>query len=114
NPENNDTTLTMPEIKAIMGGTDTTYDVVFDHQNSSLVRYVIDSINHEKSLPTNMKAANGCAEVVDYVAAHKKALGVIGVSWVSDPYDSTGLSFLDKIRVVGVMSDSTYNYLSAN
>lgn len=116
NPGNKDTSLTMPEIKAIMSGQDTSKykDVVFDRQNSSLVRYVIDSINHGKPLPSNMKAAQGCAQVVDYVAANKNALGVIGVSWVSDPYDSTGLSFLNKIKVVGVMSDSTYNYLKVN
>lgn len=116
NPANPDTSLTMPEIKAIMSGADTSryHDVVFDRQNSSLVRYVIDSINHGKALPSSMKAAEGCAQVVDYVAANKKALGVIGVSWVSDPYDSTGLSFLSKIKVVGVMGDSTYNYLKVN
>jgi phosphate transport system substrate-binding protein len=114
NPANKDTSLTMPEIKAIMSGADSAhYEVVFDRQNSSLVRYVIDSINEGKPLPSNMKAANGCAQVVDYVAANKNALGVIGVSWVSDPYDSTGLSFLSKVRVAGVMSDSTYNYLKA-
>lgn len=116
NPSNPDTSMTMDEIRAIMLGKDSThhYDLVFDHQNSSLVRYVIDSINMGKPLPEGTKAANGCAQVVDYVAANKNALGVIGVSWVSDPYDSTGLSFLSKIKVVGVMSDSTYQYLSKN
>lgn len=116
NPESKDTSLTMPQIKAIMDGSDTTtFDqVVFDRQNSSLVRYAIDSINEGRPLPANTKVADGCAQVVDYVANNKKALGVIGVSWVSDPYDSTGLSFLSQIRVVGVMSDSTYNYLKVN
>lgn len=116
NPANKDTNMTMHEIRAIMSGSDSAkkYDIVFDHQNSSLVRYVMDSINKGKPLPPGTKAANGSAEVVDYVAAHKNALGVIGVSWVSDPYDSTGLSFLSKIKVVGVMSDSIYQYLSGN
>jgi phosphate transport system substrate-binding protein len=115
NPANTDTTMTMNEVRALMGGTsDKKYDIVFDNQNSSLVRYVIDSVNHGKSLPSDTKAANGCKEVVDYVAEHKNALGVIGVSWISSPYDSTGLSFLDKIRVVGIMSDSTYNNQKMN
>ncbi|GAA4303289.1 substrate-binding domain-containing protein [Compostibacter hankyongensis] len=108
NPANRDTTMTMDEVRALMGGqTGNRYELVFDHQNSSLVRYAIDSINRGKPLPSNTKAANGCAEVVDYVAGHENAVGVIGVSWISNPYDSTGLSFLNKIRVVGLMSDST-------
>lgn len=115
NPENSDSNFTMGEIRAIMGGADSTkYDLVFDHQNSSLVRFAIDSINDGKPLPAATKAADGCAAVVDYVATHKNAMGVIGVSWVSNPYDSTGLSFLDKIKVAGVMSDSTYRYLQQN
>jgi phosphate transport system substrate-binding protein len=43
---------------------------------------------------------------VDYVAANKNALGLIGVSWISDPNDSTALSFLSKVNVVGVKADS--------
>jgi phosphate transport system substrate-binding protein len=115
NPASPDSNFTMDEVRAIMGGADSArFDLIFDHQNSSLVRFAIDSINHGKSLPSSTKAADGCAAVVDYVATHKNAMGVIGVSWVSNPYDSTGLSFLDKIRVAGVMSDSTYRYLQQN
>lgn len=115
NPANPDTTLTMKEIRDLMSGTDSSrYEIVFDNENSSLVHFMIDSVNNGKPLPPGTKAANGCADVVNYVSNNKDALGVIGVSWVSNPYDSTGLSFLKKIRVVGVMSDSTYNYLSKN
>jgi phosphate transport system substrate-binding protein len=116
NPANPDTNMTMHEIRAIMAGKDSAkkYNIVFDNQNSSLVRYVLDSINHGEPLPAGTMAAKGCANVVDYVSQHKDALGVIGVSWVSNPYDSTGLSFLKKIRVAGVMSDSTFHYLSQN
>jgi phosphate transport system substrate-binding protein len=116
NPSNADTLMTMHEIRNIMDGKDSSkgYSLVFDEQNSSLVRFVIDSINHGRPLPSYAMAANGCANVVDYVSQHKNALGVIGVSWVSNPFDSTGLSFLQKIRVVGIMGDSTYNYLSRN
>lgn len=115
NPANPDTNLTMREIRDLMAGTDESkYEIVFDNENSSLVHYMIDSINKGKPLPPDTKAANGCADVVNYVAGNKDALGIIGVSWVSNPYDSTGLSFLKKIRVVGVMSDSTYHYLSQN
>lgn len=116
NPKNSDTDMTMMDVRKLMQG-DAEFkgkELVFDKQNSSLVRYAIDSVNHGKPLPAYTKAANGSAQVVDYVAQHPDAIGVIGVSWISSPYDSTGLSFLDKIRVVGIMGDSTYNYLSKN
>jgi phosphate transport system substrate-binding protein len=117
NPENPDTNMTMEEVRSITktgesGGKK--YSLVFDHQNSSLVRFVMDSINGGEALPPGTMAADGCANVVNYVAEHADAIGVIGVSWVSNPYDSTGLSFLQKIRVVGLMSDSTLNYLKQN
>lgn len=114
NPANTDTMMMMSEVRALMMG-DTSapdYEVVFDKQNSSLVHFVIDSVNDGKPLAKGIKAAGGCEEVVDYVANHENALGVIGVSWISNPYDSTGLSFLKKINVVSVMGDSTYEYLS--
>lgn len=114
NPANDDTTMMMSEVRALMMGDSSApdYQVVFDKQNSSLVHFVIDSVNGGKPLAKGIKVAGGCKEVVDYVATHKNALGVIGVSWISNPFDSTGLSFLKKINVVSVMGDSTYEYLS--
>ncbi len=114
NPANKDTLMMMSEVRALMTGDSSVgnYEIVFDKQNSSLVHFVIDSINDGKPLPEDAKAAGGSEQVVDYVANHKNALGVIGVSWVSNPYDSTGLSFLKKINVVSIMGDSTYDYLS--
>ena len=116
NPRNTDTNMTMMDVRKLMQGDPEfkDHELVFDKQNSSLVRYAVDSINKGKPLPPTTKAANGSEQVVDYVASHPKAIGVIGVSWISSPYDSTGLSFLSKIRVVGIMGDSTYNYLAKN
>ncbi len=114
NPSNPDTLMTMSKIRSIMSGKEdsSVYEVVFDMQNSSLVHFMKDSVLGGGELGKNVKTAGSSEKVVDYVSTHKNALGVIGVGWVSDPYDSTGLSFLKKINVVGVMSDSTYNYLS--
>lgn len=116
NPANTDTLMTMDQVRALMSGKGQAppYEVIFDKENSSLVHFMIDSVNGGQPLAEGVKVAGGCKEVVDYVAAHKDALGVIGVSWVSNPYDSTGLSFLNKINVVSVMGDSTYDYLSKN
>jgi phosphate transport system substrate-binding protein len=107
NHSNPDTILTMDQVRKIMDGSDSTRkrQIVFDNQNSSTVRYVRDSINKGKPLPPNVMAAKTNAEVVDYVAKMKDAIGVIGVSWISDPNDSTSIEFTNKVTVVKVRAD---------
>ncbi len=116
NPANPDTEMTMNDVREIMNGSYTRrkYQLIFSKPDSSgmssVVRYVIDSINKGKSLPPYSRGAKSSEEVVNYVAQNKDAIGVIGVSWISDPNDSTGLSFLEKIRVVAIKGDSSGYY----
>ena len=106
NRSNPDSILTMDQVRKIMDGSDSTkHQIVFDNQNSSTVRYVRDSINKGKPLPPNVMAAKTNPEVVDYVAKMKDAIGVIGVSWISDPNDSTSIEFTNKVQVVKVRAD---------
>jgi phosphate transport system substrate-binding protein len=107
NKSNPDSILTMDQVRKIMDGSDTEkkLQVVFDNQNSSTVRFIRDSINQGKPLPANATAAKTSPEVVDYVAKVPKALGVIGVSWISDPNDSTSIEFNNKVNVVKVRAD---------
>lgn len=107
NHSNPDSILTLDQVRKIMDGSDTErkWQVVFDNQNSSTVRYIRDSINQGKPLPKDVMAANTNPEVVDYVAKMKNALGVIGVSWISDPNDSTTIEFTNKVTVVKVRAD---------
>ena len=112
NPENPDTNMTMQQVREIMEGSplEKPYQIVFDDANSSTYRYVLDSINHGKPLPPTAMAAKGSENVVNYVAKNINAIGVIGVSWVSDPADSLGLSFLQKTRVVAIKGDGDVDY----
>lgn len=112
NPANPDTNLTIEQVRSIMLGTyqQQKLQLVFDDHNSSLVRYAIDSINRGKPLPPGVITAGDCEGVVNYVAQHTDAMGMIGVSWISDPADSTGLSFLSKTRVVAIKGDSMVDY----
>jgi phosphate transport system substrate-binding protein len=107
NKSNADSILTMDQVRKIMDGTDSTkkWQVVFDNQNSSTVRFIRDSINQGKALPATATAAKTSPEVVDYVAKVPNALGVIGVSWISDPNDSTSIEFNNKVNVVKVRAD---------
>lgn len=107
NHANPDSILTMDQVRSIMTGEDKErkWQLVFDNENSSTVRYIRDSINKGKPLPPNTMAAKTNPEVVDYVTKNKDAIGVIGVNWISDPNDSTTIEFTNKVTVVKVRAD---------
>jgi len=83
-------------------------DVVFDHPNSGIVRLIRDSVAHSEKLPPNFYAVEGNEAVIDYVSKKENALGLIGVSWISDQDDSTSNTFLNSINVVSLSHDSSY------
>ncbi len=58
-------------------------DVIFDHQGSSTVKYMRDSILNGRQFGPNVSAVKTNPEVFKAVAENKNAMGVIGVSWVS-------------------------------
>ncbi len=109
NNDNPDTMLTMDKIKAIFNG-DSTWDapgkghitVVFDHENSGNSRYIRENLMKGSKFPPNCFALNSNPQVIDYVSKNKGALGIIGVNWVSNDYDSATESFLNKAKVVYV------------
>lgn len=108
NKSNPDSVLNMEQVRSIMDGTnkDRKWQLVFDNANSSTVRYIMDSINMGKPLPTNTMAAKTNPEVVDYVTKNKDAIGVIGVSWISDPNDSLSMAFTNQVSVVRLRADN--------
>lgn len=114
NKENNDSLISVSTLKKIMTGEvkswkeinpDSKYSnitVVFDNQNSSTVRFIKDSINRGEPLGEALRAQDNNTAVLDYVARTPNAIGVIGVCWVSNPADTTNLSFTSKVRVMSV------------
>jgi phosphate transport system substrate-binding protein len=114
NPNNPDTLLTMAQLKEIFTGRANNWKklnpesklsdltIVFDNNNSSTARYILDSINLKQPLPANTFAAKSNPALVDYVAKNPNAIGVLGVNWISDFDDSTAIGFLRKIKVVAV------------
>lgn len=113
NKSNPDSILNMEQVRSIMNGTnkDRKWQLVFDNANSSTVRYIMDSINMGKPLPTNTMAAKTNPEVVDYVSKNKDAIGVIGVSWISDPADSLSMAFTKQVSVVRLRADNGSDFV---
>ncbi|MCM1110534.1 MAG: substrate-binding domain-containing protein [Clostridium sp.] len=97
NPANPVTVLSKKEIAEILSGKFRKWDeievmpkgfdsirVVFDHQGSSTVQFMRDSILGGDELGPNCYAQQSPDGVFQAVARNKNAVGVIGVSWISD------------------------------
>ena len=114
NKRNKDSIIGIPTFEKILNGEITDWKeinpqsslgsirLVFDHPNSSTVRYVEDSICGGKRISGNVKALKSNREVIDFVSNTSNAIGIIGVSWISNKKDTTNLSFIDDIRVMSV------------
>lgn len=126
NKSNPDTLLTLKMLSDIATGKITSWKsinpasksdniaVIFDSPNSSTVRFLKDSICGGRPMGANLRAiapesetsdiaeVTSNMEVIAYVAAHPDALGVIGVNWISNPNDTTNLSFIRDVNVVSI------------
>jgi phosphate transport system substrate-binding protein len=118
NRQASDTTITLTELQGILKGKKNPpinmskrgqYEVVFDQPNSGIIRFLRDSVISFDSLPGYCFAVNGNKAVVDYVKAKPNALGLIDVSWISDPDDSTANYFLQSIKVMAVSRNGTFH-----
>jgi phosphate transport system substrate-binding protein len=118
NPMNEDTLMSMSDFKSILTGNISHWNqvstgsnlgeinVIFDNENSSIVRYMVDSVLQGDALAENLYALDLNTDVVNYVSQHKEALGLIGVSWISDRDDTLQLSFLNKIKVMALSKEN--------
>ncbi len=103
---NKDPKFSVKELKEILTGVNKKYQIVFDHKNSSTVRYVTDSLIAGQKLSDNIFATNNSEEVINYVSKNDNTIGVIGVSWIADRKDSTVEEFLNIINVAGIQPDN--------
>ncbi|WP_276133250.1 PstS family phosphate ABC transporter substrate-binding protein [Polluticoccus soli] len=102
-----DTMLDVSAIRGILTGVySKKYTVVFDHQGSSTVRYMMDSLIPGEKLGSGVFAAKSNEEVIAYVAKNPDAIGFIGVSYVSDFSDPEGLAFINNVKIASIWHDS--------
>lgn len=129
NQTNPDTLISTSTLKKIITGEITNWDqiypdsklgkiaLVFDSPNSSTVRYIKEEISKDTPIGENVRAMSkdtATADiteqtpnqmVIDYVSHTPNALGLIGVNWISNPSDTTSLSFINKIKVMSVSKE---------
>lgn len=130
NPANPVNVLSKKEIAEILTGEVTRWDqvepcklgdieVVFDHQGSSTVAYMRDSVLNGRPFAQNVYAQKTSKAVFETVTKNKNAIGIIGVSWLttdmatqqptveelakeSEKSDTTTLDFAPGIKVLKV------------
>ena len=113
NNSNPDTQFTNNQVKKIISGEINTWkqlnsksanasiQIIFDNNNSGTLRFLKDYTD-KGVLSKNSSASNSSEEVIDYVSKNRNALGVLGVTWISDRRDSSLMSFVNKVRVVEI------------
>jgi phosphate transport system substrate-binding protein len=118
-PSNPDSLLTVAQLAELCSGRFTRWQqinseskqgdvaVVFDNAQSSTARYVRDSVLHGAALTKAVFATKTHPELIEYVATHPGAMGILGVNWLSDGDDPAVKGFLRKVRVVGLSSKNS-------
>lgn len=115
NKNNNDTCISVKDVKRIFSGEVTNWnqivpgskrgeiEVVFDNNQSATLHYVVDSILDGKPINSpNIVASKTSKEVIDYVDQTPNAIGVIGSNWLNDRRDTTNTTFNKNIHVMSV------------
>ncbi len=113
-PSNPDSLLTVAQLRDIFTGRTRQWSavsgqkklgditVIFDANRSSTARFVRDSLTRGAALSPRATASTSNPALLDYVAAHPGAIGVVGVNWISDHDDPKALSFVRKVRVAAI------------
>lgn len=130
NPDNPVENLSVKDLEEILSGKITEWNdiypsklgkiqVVFDHNGSSVVKYMSDSVLHGKPFADNVYTANTMKSVFENVKDRKNAIGLVGVSWISSDLksadltaeervktleadDTTATTFTDQVKVLGI------------
>ncbi len=107
NPANTVDQLSVSELAEILTGKYTQWGdvepsklgkitVVFDHQASSTVKYMRDSVMSGRPFGDNVGAQGSPKAVFDYVAENRGAIGFVGVNWISTDMRTTDLPQSEK------------------
>jgi len=116
NKANPDSLLGLPTIKKILTGEITewsqinpqsplgTIRVIFDNNQSGILRYVVDSITRGESLSPNLYAMNKSDELIERICEFQNAIGILGYNQIDESrWNTSGLN--EKLRLMRVGKD---------
>lgn len=105
NKNSSDTLIRQANLRSILDGSiGGNNKVVFDGvTGSSVFRYVEDSVLRGRPLDTNrVFGVKGSKEVLENVKKDKDLIGLLGVSWIGNPEDTSQLSFLMNVNIASI------------
>lgn len=82
--------------------------IVIDKNNSAVMRYLQDSVLKGESFGPHCSSAGSTPEVLAYVSASRRAIGIIDFAWISDRDDSLYKVYQHKMNILGIRNDSGY------
>lgn len=110
-----DTIFTIKRLKEqLTGGMGSKQTIVFDGLNAtSTVRFALDSLTRGQPFDTAVvRAVNSSQQVLNYIATHPDAIGLVGISWIGNPEDTAQARMLTKVKIAYVecvkCTDSPY------
>ncbi len=108
NKESTDSIMDMNALKGILTGIyKKKYTVVFDNQASGMLRYVTDTLLKGAKFGSNVYAAKGNNDVIDYVSKNPEAIGFVGMSYVYANEDTSAAgTFINNVKVVAMQNDT--------
>jgi phosphate transport system substrate-binding protein len=101
--------LTKADLKEILLGTSKKfkYKPVFDGlKQTSALRFMLDSVLYQDSIPASVSGSDSSVGVINYVAKNPNSIGFVGVSWVGNDQDTEQLSFLKKVKIASIKCES--------
>ncbi len=115
NSANNDTCISVKDIKGILTGKVTDWgqlvpgskrgkiEVIVDNERSATTNWIVDSLLKGKTITNpNIYTAKKSKEVVDYVDKTPNSIGIIGSNWLNDRRDTTNTTFKKNVHVMSI------------
>jgi phosphate transport system substrate-binding protein len=106
-PNSKDTVFSRSDLKDMISGKNRDREILFDGTKATAsFRYFRDSImGSDEYDSTLVKAASGNEAVIEYVANHPGAIGLVGISWIGNPQDSIQITRLNKVKTAYIRCD---------
>jgi len=121
NKANTDSLIGLPTIKKIITGEITewsqinpnsqlgTIRVIFDNNQSGILRYMVDSIAKKDTLSQNLYAMNNSNELIEKVCDMPNAIGIIGYNIINDEFTKKSSDLQEKLRLMRIGKDEKVN-----
>ena len=103
-----DTLIHLAHFKNILKGTDAR-PVVFEQGNNANLIFIRNKFGIAE-FGKNVFSLGSVKEIVDYVAANPKAIGIIGAAWLNDIDVAENKELLRKVQVLGVSDQNQVYY----